>query len=162
MPQRNESIIRLLVLHGDPADLAVVASVAAAHGFELRVLESPERLTDEVCGYNPDAVLLDVKQRGRDGYDLCFGLKVEPTTSSVPVILVGSLDGPEARRRAFAAGCDDFLEKPINRHVLAYRLRSYARLRRAWARQAVELLRRADRDGHVDPELLARFARELA
>jgi PleD family two-component response regulator len=49
------------------------------------------------------------------------------------VILVGSLDGPEARRRAFASGCDDFLEKPINRHTLAYRLRSYARLRRAWA-----------------------------
>jgi hypothetical protein len=46
--------------------------------------------------------------------------------------------------------------------VLAYRLRSFARLRRAWARNAVEVLRKADRDGDLDPELLARFMRGLS
>lgn len=128
--------VRVLVVHSDPADLAVLASVVAAHGFELRVLESCERLTAEVVRFQPDAVVLDVKQRAADGYELCLALKSDPITAGVAVILTGSLDGPEARRRAFAAGCDDFLEKPIQRHVLAYRLRSFARLRRAWLRDA--------------------------
>ena len=125
---------RVLIVHSDPADLAVLASVVAAHAFDLRVLESSAQLVAEVVDYQPDAVVLDVKQRDRDGYELCRQLKTDPVTAGVAVILTGSLDGPEARHRAFAAGCDDFLEKPIQRHVLAYRLRSFARLRRAWLR----------------------------
>ena len=129
--------VRVLVVHSDPADLAVLASVVAAHAleFELRVLESSDQLVPEVMRYQPDAVVLDVKQRETDGYALCQALKTDPVTAGVAVILTGSLDGPEACRRAFAAGCDDFLEKPIRRHMLAYRLRSFARLRRAWQRE---------------------------
>ena len=130
------SDVRVLVVHSDPADLAVLASVVAAHAFDLHVLESSEQLVAEVLRYQPDAVVLDVKQRNTDGYELCRALKTCPDTAGVAVILTGSLDGPEAFRRAFTAGCDDFLEKPIRRHVLAYRLRSFARLRRAWMREA--------------------------
>jgi PleD family two-component response regulator len=128
--------VRVLVVHSEPADLAVVASVVAAHAFNLRVLESGDRLIPEVIRYQPDAVVLDVQQHASCGYELCLALKTDPVTAGVAVILTGSLDGPEARRRAFAAGCDDFLEKPIHRLVLAYRLRSFARLRRAWQRDA--------------------------
>jgi PleD family two-component response regulator len=131
-PDLTQPDVRVLVVHSDPADLAVLASVVAAHGFSLHVLESSERLVAEVARYRPDAVVLDVKQRDCDGYELCLALKTDPLTAGVAVILTGSLDGPEARRRAFSAGCDDFLEKPIQRQVLAYRLRSFARLRRAW------------------------------
>lgn len=131
-----QSDVRVLVVHSDAADLAVLASVVAAHGFGLRVLESSDRLISEVIGYQPDAVVLDVVQRDRDGYELCRALKNDPGTAGVAVILTGSFDGPEAWRRAFAAGCDDFLEKPIPRHMLAHRLRSFARLRRAWQRDA--------------------------
>lgn len=127
--------IRVLVVHSEPSDLAVLASVAAANAFELRVVEPPADLVREVVRFQPDAVVLDVLQRSGDGYELCALLKAAPETSPVPAILIGAVDGPEAQRLAFAAGCDDFLEKPINRHLLAYRLRSFARLRRAWVRE---------------------------
>lgn len=122
--------VRVLVVHSNAADLAVLASVVAAHAFDLRVIESSADLAAEVARYQPDAIVLDVQQRRGDGYELCRALKSDPATAPVPVILIGSLD--EARRRAFAVGCDDFLDKPINRHLLAHRLRSFARLRRAW------------------------------
>ena len=124
--------IRLLVVHSDPADLAVLASVVAANDFQLRVLESCERIVEEVASYSPDAVVLDIKQRVGDGYALCAALKANALTVGIPVILTSASDDHETRRRAFMAGCDDFLEKPIQRHVLAHRLHSFARLRRAW------------------------------
>lgn len=123
---------RVLMVHTDPADLAVLASVVAANGFVLRVVDPTDDLVGELLRDPPDTVVLDVKQAGVDGYDRCRSIKGDPRTAAVPVILIGSNDGPEARRRAFDAGCDDFLDKPINRHVLAYRIRSYARLRHAW------------------------------
>lgn len=127
--------VRVMVVHSDPADLAVVASVAAAHGFELRVLEPTDQVVGEVAAYQPDAVVLDVEQRDTSGYALCRALKADPATAGIVVILTGSLDGPEGVHRAFAAGCDDFFAKPIQRYVLAYRLRAFARLRRVWLAQ---------------------------
>lgn len=125
--------VRVLVVGNDAADLAVVASVVAAHGFELRVIPDGVHVVDEVLRSSPDAIVLDVHQRGASGYELCARLKAREETCGVPVLLTGSLDGPEARDRAYAAGCDDFLEKPINRLTLAHRLRAFARLRRVWA-----------------------------
>lgn len=130
--------IRILVVHGDAADLAVIASVAAAHAFELEILQPTDDLVAETKRIQPDAIILDVKQRVGDGYALCSDVKRDPVAAKVPVILTGSNDGMEAQRRAFAAGCDDFLEKPIDRRLLAYRLRSYARLQRAWAERLEE------------------------
>lgn len=131
-PERTAEV-RVLVLHGDPADLAVLASVIAAHGFELRVIESESELLPEARRYEPDAIVIDVAARGRDGHALCRALKRDAETAGVPVILTSSLDGADARRSAFAAGCDEFLEKPFDRHALTHRLRSFARLRRVWA-----------------------------
>lgn len=146
----RDTTVRVLIVHSDPADLAVLASVVAANSFELRVLEPGADVVGETRNYQPDSVVLDVRQRTSDGYALCRSLKSDPQTASVPVILTGSLDGPEARTRAFAVGCDDFLEKPINRQILAHRLRSFARLRRAWGATA-----------HSEPLLaaLCRFVR---
>ena len=131
--------IRILVVHSDSADLAVIASVAAAQSFELRVLESHADLVAEAESYWPDAVILDVKQREGDGFTLCAALKGDQRTTGIPVVLVSAADDPTVRRRAIAAGCDDFLAKPIQRDVLAHRLHSFARLRRAWLEQWVEL-----------------------
>jgi CheY-like chemotaxis protein len=148
--------VRVLVVHSDPADLAVLASVVAAHEFELRVLEQTTTLIADVARYQPDAIVLDVKQRERDGYELCSILKADPSTVGIPVILTTASTSVEARQLALAAGCDDFLEKPIHRHQLAHRLHSFARLRRAWLEKLFHVL-----DGGVDPQLADAYQRWL-
>jgi PleD family two-component response regulator len=128
--------IRVLAVAGDPADIAVLVSVVALNGADLRILSpGAQGLVDEIHRYQPDVLIIDLKQPGSDGFQLCAALKSAPETSVVPVVLTGTLDGPEARRRATEAGCDDFFEKPVNRHMLAFRIRSLARLRRAWIRK---------------------------
>jgi CheY-like chemotaxis protein len=127
--------VRIVFVGCDAGDVAVIASVAAAHCMDLRVLAATDRLVAEILAEQPDAVILDVAQRGdADGYEVCARLKANPSLAGVPVILITSLDGPEPRRRAYAAGCDDYMEKPFNRAELAHRVGSYARLRRAWKR----------------------------
>ena len=121
--------IRVVVVGGDPGDLAVLGSVAAAPEFDLRVVAADAPST--IAGYDPDCVVIDAKQRGTSGHELCTRLRADPALAGVPLILVSSLDGPEAHRRAYAAGCDEYVEKPLSRSVFGHRLRSLARLRRA-------------------------------
>lgn len=121
--------IRVVVVGGDPGDLAVLGSVAAAPEFDLRVVAADAPST--IAGFDPDCVVIDAKQRGTSGHELCTRLRADPALAGVPLILVSSLDGPEAHRRAYAAGCDEYVEKPLSRSVFGHRLRSLARLRRA-------------------------------
>jgi DNA-binding response OmpR family regulator len=133
------STIRILVVYTDPADLAVVASVAAAQEFELRVLERPTDLVGEAASYQPDAIVIDVDHKETDGLGLCTQLKADSRTAGIPVVMISVTVSPERRRTVFMAGADDFLEKPIHRHNLAHRLHSFARLRRAWIAAWAEL-----------------------
>lgn len=122
--------VRVLVVHSHPADLAVIASVAAAQGFDLCVTAPTADVVGLACQELPDAVILDVDQL--DAFALLARLRADQRTAGIPVIAITTSDNPEVRRLAFAAGADDVLEKPVQRHDLAHKLHSFARLRRAW------------------------------
>lgn len=144
------SSARVVVVPHDPADLAVLASVVAANDFELRVLEPGAGLLDEIRRFQPDATVLDVDHRGPDCYALCRAIKRDAVAGTTSVFLIDSRDSREARARAYDAGCDDFLAKPLDRHQLAYRLQSCARLRRrVGSEAALAMLVRIQRTRHA-------------
>lgn len=133
--------IRVVFVGADPGDLAVLRSVAAPPEFQLAVVTHDDRATalgalaTTIGRCGPDAIVVDAKQPGASGYQLCSQLRSTPALAGVPLVMMGSLDAVDAHRVAFAAGCDEYLEKPISRSHLALRLRAMARLRRAWAHQ---------------------------
>ena len=73
----------------------------AIHGREALALVEQER---------PDLVLSDVMMPVLSGAELCRILKAQPSTASIPVILM-SAAGPEL---ADGAGADAFVDKPFH------------------------------------------------
>jgi uncharacterized protein (TIGR02266 family) len=59
----------------------------------------------------PDIVLLDVEMPRMTGIECCRIIKSDPSTKHIPVIMVTSTS---KREESFAAGADDFWQKPIN------------------------------------------------
>jgi len=59
----------------------------------------------------PDLVLADVHLPDMDGFEIATRLKAERALSGVPFVAVG--DSPEQHDLAIAAGCDAFIERPI-------------------------------------------------
>lgn len=133
--------IHVVVIGGAPGDLAVLRSVAAPPDFALAVVDAgglgttASTLAAAIRAARPDAIVVDAKQPGGDGYLLCRQLRATSALDGVPLLLMGSHDANDAHRAAYAAGCDEYLEKPISRSHLGFRLRAIARLRRAWAYQ---------------------------
>jgi DNA-binding response OmpR family regulator len=77
---------------------------------------------------SPDLVLLDVKLPDADGLALCAYFR---TILHIPVIMVTGCTTDEDMIGGFAKGADDYIRKPFNMQVLAYRVRAV--LRRAHA-----------------------------
>ncbi len=85
----------------------------------------------------PNLVLLDINMPGIDGYETCRSLKNSYLGDQTHVIIVsGSSSGPE-QLRAFEAGADDYVIKPIDRFELLSRIRVHFRLLDALFRLSV-------------------------
>ncbi|MDF1602599.1 GAF domain-containing hybrid sensor histidine kinase/response regulator [Nocardioides sp. YIM 152315] len=63
----------------------------------------------------PDAVLLDIRLPGIDGWAVLEALQADPGTRDIPVIVVSIVD---ERSRGAALGAADYLVKPVSREAL--------------------------------------------
>ena len=58
-------------------------------------------------------IICDVQMPKMDGFEFLHFLRGDPTTKSIPAILVTSDQSIATREKAFQSGADDFLTKPI-------------------------------------------------
>jgi len=81
----------------------------ASSGFEAlkKAMEAP-----------PNIIFLDLYMPDLNGDEVCRKLKAYPQTSSTPIVMVSSAGDEGARNLCLAAGCDDFITKPIQLDVL--------------------------------------------
>lgn len=75
----------------------------------------------------PRIVLLDIVLPEIDGRELARMLRADPSTRDAALLAVSALSGSEERERAIAAGCDEFISKPVPPLHLVRMVRRYAR-----------------------------------
>lgn len=72
----------------------------------------------------PDLILMDLSLPVIDGWEATRRLKADPTLTHIPIIALTAhaMRGDEEKARA--AGCDDYLSKPIDEDLLFAKLRA--------------------------------------
>jgi len=83
----------------------------------------------KVREFEPDLILLDIMMPKLSGFEVCKILKQDPATSHIMILMVTALNELGDIERAVAAGCDDFLSKPVNKLELLKRVENMLRLR---------------------------------
>ncbi len=83
-------------------DFNVVTAADGATGLEL---------TKKIL---PDLILLDIQLPTMDGYAVANALRKIDTLKQVPIIAVTSYAMVGDREKCLAAGCNGYIEKPIN------------------------------------------------
>lgn len=73
----------------------------------------------------PDLVLMDLSLPRMDGWEATRRLKADPTLAHIPVIALTAHAMADDEARARAAGCDDFLTKPVEEDALFDKLANY-------------------------------------
>lgn len=84
-------------------------SIPAQHGREAL-----EKLKD----IRPAAILLDMVMPEMDGFELAEHLKNNPDYRDIPILAVTGLAMPGDREKCLAAGCDDYIAKPVTHRDL--------------------------------------------
>jgi two-component system cell cycle response regulator len=104
----------VLVIEDDPMNMKLMRSLLGIGGYH--VLEAAEAETGlrMAAETHPDLILMDIHLPGLDGLSATRRLKEIPQLAEIPVIALTGLAMEGDREKAFAAGCQDYISKPIN------------------------------------------------
>jgi len=72
----------------------------------------------------PDLILLDVMMPNMDGIEACKRLRDEPTTSTIPIIMVTTRGEEGIAEASYAYGCNEFVTKPVDPAELLAKVRN--------------------------------------
>jgi diguanylate cyclase (GGDEF)-like protein len=98
---------------------------------------------------HPDLILLDVMMPDIDGFKVCETLSKEPTTSSIPIIMVTAKTHLKDLEHGLQAGAYDYIKKPFEASELIARVRAALRFQKNQA----ELLEAKKRLEDMNEEL---------
>ncbi len=96
-------------------------------GFEAEGFPTTAAFRAALEKTTPTLVLLDVMLPGEDGVTLLSGLRRDPRTKRLPVILVTAKGAEMDKVRGLDAGADDYLSKPFGIMELLARVRALLR-----------------------------------
>lgn len=114
---------KILYVEDDP-DIQRIAQVALEKvgGFEVRICSSGQQALNEVAGFSPDLVILDIMLPEMDGLSILSALRQNEATAQIPVVFmtarVQAGEVEEYRRR----GAIDVIFKPFDPMTLSGKL----------------------------------------
>ncbi len=92
----------------------LVRRLLQAYGYQVVDAENAEKAIEALKSTRPDLILMDINMPGVDGYSLTSQIKSLPDLANVPIIAVTANVMKGDRERTLQAGCDGYIEKPID------------------------------------------------
>jgi two-component system, sensor histidine kinase and response regulator len=127
--RRREAVTgRVLVVDDQDPNRLLLRDLLEAQGHQVIEAVDGSEALQLVATTSPDVVLLDIGMPGMDGFEVCRRIKAEPSTASIPVLLVTALSQRDQRLLGIGAGANDYITKPIDKSDLTLRVRNAVRM----------------------------------
>jgi signal transduction histidine kinase/CheY-like chemotaxis protein len=117
----DPSKITVLVVEDSVETMAVYRSFLKESEFELAAAGTIWEAKELLERIQPRAIVLDVVLRSEDTWSFLAGMKNDPNTQAIPVVVASSL---EDQAKAYHLGADRYFVKPIARAELLKELRT--------------------------------------
>jgi archaellum biogenesis ATPase FlaH/DNA-binding NarL/FixJ family response regulator len=103
---------KILVADDEGEVRKVIKLVLSARGYQVIEASDEEETYNAALKEKPDLILLDIMMPIMNGFDVLEKLKKDSDSSSIPVIMVTALDGPQDEQRGLKGGALDYITKP--------------------------------------------------
>jgi DNA-binding response OmpR family regulator len=113
-PTDRRQSIRVLWADDDPMIRTVMATNLEAEGFDVQTVADGDEAYEAAILICPDVLVLDIMMPGRDGYAVLRALRANPTTASMPVVLLSAKATDAEVWEGWKAGADYYITKPFN------------------------------------------------
>lgn len=113
----------ILIVDDIPSNIDVLGNILMETYHVQVALNGPDALEIARSDDPPELILLDVMMPGMDGFEVLKRLKEDPAAAHIPVIFVTAATDELDEEKGFAAGCVDYIHKPVNPVITLARVR---------------------------------------
>ena len=104
----------ILYVEDNPDNRLLVRRVLLAEGYSLLEAKDANEAIGVLNKSHPDLILMDINMPGVDGYTLTMQIKSMPGFERTPIIAITANVMRGDRERTLQAGCDGYIQKPID------------------------------------------------
>jgi CheY-like chemotaxis protein len=105
---------RILVIEDNENNMKLITFLLEKHGYIILRAETGKKGIELALRENPDFVLLDIQLPDMNGLDVLDSIRKSRSEKEIPVIAITSYAMSGDRERLLAAGCNGYIEKPID------------------------------------------------
>ncbi len=110
---------RILLIEDNAQNRYLANFLLEARGWEMVHAEDGPAGVALAGQVEPVLILLDIQLPGMDGYAVARALRADPKHRATPIVAVTSYAMAGDRERCMAAGCNGYIEKPIDPQTFA-------------------------------------------
>ncbi len=108
----------ILVVDDNPTNLKLVSELLRFDNYTVINAADAEAAQVLMTHTLPDLILMDLALPGIDGLTLTRRLKLEPRTRKICIVALTAYAMKGDSQKAFDAGCDGYITKPIDTRKL--------------------------------------------
>jgi two-component system, cell cycle response regulator DivK len=115
----------ILIVDDNPSNLKLFTFLLSLPGYQVRTAASAEQALGVLHELVPDLIIMDLQLPDVDGLTLTRQLKADPRMSGVPIVAVTASAMKGDEEKAWAAGVDGYMSKPVEKRAFRAMVASY-------------------------------------
>lgn len=120
----------ILYVEDNPDNRLLIRRVLVSEGYAVVEAANAKDAFDRIKEAAPSLILMDINMPDMDGYTLTAKLRSIPELNQVPIIALTANVMKGDRERSMEAGCDGYLQKPVDIDTLTSQIEKYLTLKR--------------------------------
>ena len=114
-----------LVADDSSVNRRILASLLESAGAHVITAAGGLEAIELARQHRPDVILMDLRMEDVDGFEATRRIHAQPETATIPVLAVTASAFGDVRQAACAAGCLDFVPKPVRAEKLFAKLQQH-------------------------------------
>lgn len=116
---------KVLIVEDEETIQRLFKDVLEKVGYKIIIAGDGEQGVQLASKEKPDLILMDMQMPIKNGLEATHEIKENPLTNNIPVVALTALAMKGDEERVRAAGCDDYISKPVQIRALLEKVASY-------------------------------------
>jgi two-component system, cell cycle response regulator DivK len=119
----------ILYIEDNTDNRTLIRRILMVEGYTIAEAANAVDALQKLETIHPDLILMDINMPDVDGYTLTAQIRGKPGFESVPIVALTANVMRGDRERSLEAGCDGYIQKPIDIDLLPQQIERYLRKR---------------------------------